>query len=361
MVAAPTSGTPYPTTAASHEPVSISKRRRLAKVPLTPVEQMLSSTVGAMATSLIVTPFDVVKTRMQVAGMGRGCYQCPGDVFILRNGIMEHVCMVNVAPKGHFCGRIQYNNTYDALRKISRTEGLPALWRGLPPTLLMAVPLTVIYFTAYDQLSDELGRGNPYTPLLAGSTARTASVTVISPIEMIRTKTMGGSGGYSDVWPTVRAAIKTEGIFSLWRGLGATLMRDVPFSAIYWTGYEALKRRYQAQHAGSFGAADVAVPTEVAFAAGATAGSFAATLTLPFDVIKTHQQTQLGRAVAGDTAPPPTAVAVARDIVRQNGYKGLLIGLTPRVAKVAPSCAIMISSYEFCKDYFRNRRLESLT
>ena len=76
-----------------------------------------------------------------------------------------------------------------------------------------------------------------------------------------------------DVWPTVRAAIKTEGIFSLWRGLGATLMRDVPFSAIYWTGYEALKRRYQAQHAGSFGAADVAVPAEVAFAAGATAGS----------------------------------------------------------------------------------------
>ena len=78
---------------------------------------------------------------------------------------------------------------------------------------------------------------------------------------------------YVDVWPTIRAAIKTEGIFSLWRGLGATLMRDVPFSAIYWTGYEALKRRYQAQNAGSFGAADVAVPAEVAFAAGATAGS----------------------------------------------------------------------------------------
>lgn len=76
-----------------------------------------------------------------------------------------------------------------------------------------------------------------------------------------------------DMWTTVRAAVKTEGIFSLWRGLGATLMRDVPFSAIYWTGYEALKRRYQAQNAGNLGASDVAVPTEVAFAAGATAGS----------------------------------------------------------------------------------------
>lgn len=32
-----------------------------------------------------------------------------------------------------------------------------------------------MYFTAYDQLSDELGRGNPYTPLLAGSTARSKS------------------------------------------------------------------------------------------------------------------------------------------------------------------------------------------
>lgn len=38
-----------------------------------------------------------------------------------------------------------------------------------------------------------------------------------------------------------------------------------------------------------------------------------------------------------------------RMIVRQEGYRGLWRGLTARVAKVAPSCAIMVSSYEIGK------------
>ena len=36
--------------------------------------------------------------------------------------------------------------------KIARVEGVASLWSGLPPTLLMAVPTTVVYFTCYEQL-----------------------------------------------------------------------------------------------------------------------------------------------------------------------------------------------------------------
>lgn len=36
----------------------------------------------------------------------------------------------------------------------------------------------------------------------------------------------------------------------------------------------------------------------------------------------------------------------------EHGYGGLYTGLVPRVAKIAPACAIMIGSYEFCKEYF---------
>lgn len=32
-----------------------------------------------------------------------------------------------------------------------------------------------------------------------------------------------------------------EGVFGLWRGLGPTILRDVPFSGIYWAVYESLK------------------------------------------------------------------------------------------------------------------------
>lgn len=72
--------------------------------------------------------------------------------------------------------------------KIVSSEGAGALWRGLVPTLVMAVPATVVYFTAYDRLRDWMGSEKVVTPILAGSSARTLAATLISPLELIRTK-----------------------------------------------------------------------------------------------------------------------------------------------------------------------------
>ena len=45
-------------------------------------------------------------------------------------------------------------------------------------------------------------------------------------------------------------------------------------------------------------------------------------------------------------------MAIMRSIVAKEGLQGLFTGLIPRLAKVAPACAIMISSYEAGKRYF---------
>ena len=45
-----------------------------------------------------------------------------------------------------------FNGTMDAIVKISRTEGVSSLWSGLSPTLVLAIPTTMIYFTTYEQL-----------------------------------------------------------------------------------------------------------------------------------------------------------------------------------------------------------------
>ena len=66
---------------------------------------------------------------------------------------------------------------------------------------------------------------------------------------------------------------------SLWRGLGPTLWRDVPFSGIYWAGYEGWKKVFK-RH-GMSGA-------WVAFLSGAVSGTSAALITSPFDVLKTR-------------------------------------------------------------------------
>jgi solute carrier family 25 protein 39/40 len=41
-----------------------------------------------------------------------------------------------------------------------------------------------------------------------------------------------------------------------------------------------------------------------------------------------------------------------RQVIAEEGAAGLFVGLQPRLAIIAPACAIMISSYEFAKVYF---------
>ena len=84
--------------------------------------------------------------------------------------------------------------------KIIKAEGVTSLWSGLSPTLVLAVPATVVYFTTYEQLRQLIQdkqkiegsflSGQPvwWTSLVAGGVARIWAVTLVSPLELIRTK-----------------------------------------------------------------------------------------------------------------------------------------------------------------------------
>ena len=79
----------------------------------------------------------------------------------------------------------------------------------------------------------------------------------------------------------------------------------------------------------------------------------AAALTTPFDVAKTRRQVSLAHHPPSTPIPPYSLVNQLKEIWRTEGAKGLTRGIVPRVAKVAPACAIMISSYEVGKVYFK--------
>ncbi|KAG0266409.1 hypothetical protein DFQ27_009785 [Actinomortierella ambigua] len=305
----------------------------------------------------------------------------------------------------HHAQERYFHGTWDGVKKIVKYEGVSSLWRGLSPTLLMSVPATVIYFVGYDYLKvvladqmqrlDDDGRrrralllqGHHYGlltrstdgvkwflsenrealgPLLAGGFARTVAATIISPLELFRTRmqsvhtsTKGNSGLLRGVFQGVVSMVRTEGVLSLWRGLAPTLWRDVPFSAIYWFGYEAIKRELLIQQQKQQQQQIQSSPSmlailglndwrrlndfEIAFLSGALSGMNAAILTTPFDVAKTRRQVDLNEPAHHRMWP------LMRAIVREEGFAGLWRGLTARVAKVAPSCAIMISSYEVGK------------
>lgn len=216
----------------------------------------------------------------------------------------------------------------------------------------MAIPATVIYFTVYDQLREYLNKRFKLTdqplwvPVVSGGFARTFAATTISPLEMIRTKMQSKRLSHLEVRQAIRSLIKNEGIFSLWRGLSATILRDVPFSCIYWANYEFMKKR--------LGQKELNFASSFTF--GAIAGAIAAVITLPFDVVKTHRQIELGemQIISNKQKSNPSKTRdILFKIYRQNGLRGLFSGIVPRVIKVAPACAIMISTYEFGKRFFK--------
>jgi len=362
------------------------------EISLTPQQQMLSSGAGALVVSLFMTPLDVVKIRLQTQERlyAKKC-------FLYSNGLMDHICpRTNGDPpvralhtQQEICDCKWFNRpkyfsgTADAFLKISRTEGISSLWSGLSPTLVLAVPTTVTYFTMYEQLKvciDSQRRARSAQPstlttetpkwvsLTAGGLARLAAVTLVSPLELVRTKMQSQKMPWSDVHKCLTELVRAQGVRALWNGYTATLLRDVPFSALYWPLYEqskAVMNLYTSNRDSFF----------VNFGSGAVAGSFASTVTLPFDVIKTIKQIEMGEKDIMAVKPGTTRsysvpgnkmsssfsgrsrgnITIAKELIREQGVRGLFAGIIPRLLKVAPACAIMISSYEFCKGFFKQQ------
>ncbi len=292
-----------------------------------------------------------------------------------------------------------YNGALDAFTKIFNSEGARGLWRGLAPALLMAVPSTAFYFTIYDYLKKSVQRwqtlspDNPLAPgstlatasalppLLAGITARTITPSLLSPLELLRTRAQtagqaaepGKPASSPSMLSIMRAELASGGLPALFRGLTATLWRDVPFSAVYWVMMEHLRGVSQralgiapvedSDDDGSLRFAGSMLQESErrwlsSFIAGATGGAIAAVLTHPFDVIKTRRHmTMYGfpGSSFGD-ANNLNRIHTLRRVVAEEGPRGVFIGMGPRVFKIMPSCAIMISTYDVVKGFLKRRR-----
>merc|ERR1719239_182700 len=167
---------------------------------------------------------------------------------------------------------------------------------------------------------------------------------------------------WSQVTRCIRDLVTTQGVRGLWNGYTATLLRDVPFSALYWPLYESTRdtlRRWAAirERRSLYTLTVQENNFLINFMSGALAGSVASTVTLPFDVIKTLKQIEMGEKDIMKIKPGITRsnMTIARELLADQGRRALITGLTPRLLKVAPACAIMISSYEFCKEFFRKQ------
>ncbi|KAJ3257988.1 hypothetical protein HK103_004122 [Boothiomyces macroporosus] len=227
--------------------------------------------------------------------------------------------------------------TFEGMIHIAQTEGILKLWRGLGPSLLFSIPSIILYYVGYEELRNMFNSNNvAYAPLLSGAIARTFAVTITSPIELIRTKTQAGTKSATNVFIDVIKQSKTEGSRVFFRGLGPTLLRDAPFSGIYWMSLETIKDNIGDRYPNKTYLQELSF----SFINGSISGIIAAFFTHPFDVVKTYQQVSAGSS---------RMTGILQNVYATNGLGGFFTGLTPRLARVSPACGIMISAYEIGK------------
>uniref|UniRef100_A0A673IUY3 Mitochondrial glutamate carrier 1 n=2 Tax=Sinocyclocheilus rhinocerous TaxID=307959 RepID=A0A673IUY3_9TELE len=248
-----------------------------------------------------------------------------------------------------------YTSMSDCLIKTIRSEGYFGMYRGAAVNLTLVTPEKAIKLAANDFFRYHLSKdGQKLTlprEMLAGCGAGTCQVIVTTPMEMLKIQLQDAGriaaqrklmpqavtpGGPVEVKsPTAmqltRQLLKEKGIAGLYKGLGATLLRDVPFSIIYFPLFANLN------NLGKRGA-DGPAPFYVSFISGCIAGSTAAVAVNPVDVIKTRLQS-LTRGSQEDTYSGVTDCI--RKILRHEGPTAFLKGAYCRALVIAPLFGIV--------------------
>ena len=254
---------------------------------------MLAGGIGGTSGDILMHSLDTVKTRQQ------------GDP--------------HFPPK--------YTSLSDSYAKIFRQEGIRrGLYGGFTAAMLGSFPGTVVFFGTYEYCKRSiLDRGvNPSLAFLAsGFVADFAASIVYVPSEVLKTRLqLQGrynnpffySGyNYKSTWDAARTIARTEGFGALYSGYKATIVRDLPFSALQFAFYEQ-ERRFAMRWSGT---SDIGLGLETLTAV--TAGSAAGVITCPLDVVKTRTQTQI---IPDDHAKNSQAAHMEKSVKKPKTHTG---------------------------------------
>ena len=143
-----------------------------------------------------------------------------------------------------------YNSSFDAIRQIRATEGIPALYRAYGATILSFGPLTGISLALYDKLKVWFGftRGEQtfaQSMLLSGISGVVASI-VTNPIDVVKVRMQvqraeakgeqlhsSGRFGYRNSFHGMMKLFKEEGFLGLFRGLFAKSLFGIMYAGLH--------------------------------------------------------------------------------------------------------------------------------
>mmetsp|Transcript_46965 Transcript_46965/g.147670 ORF Transcript_46965/g.147670 Transcript_46965/m.147670 type:complete len:318 (+) Transcript_46965:77-1030(+) len=240
--------------------------------------------------SVLFQPFDVVNTRMQVA------------------------------PAAARAGML---HTASA---VWREGGAAALWAGTVPSAVRLAGGIMLYFVflgeaeraARAAFGELRGAAKGALDFALGGGSRTAAAFIFCPITVLKTRAELGGGGGGGLLAQLASLARREGAAGLWAGIGPSLARDVPYSAM-----SLLLLRYLQQRLRALGG----IPEVVAAAAaGAAAATCATVATQPADVLRTH-------LVMAPQDKRLAALPALSTLLRQRGAGALFVGSKTRVCR----------------------------
>lgn len=220
------------------------------------------------------------------------------------------------------------------VESIVQHEGVGGLWRGTLPTIIRNVPGTGLYFLTLSEFRKYLLKNSVErntANLLAGAVARITIGFAMMPVTVVKARFESDLYRYTGVGNAISDMVKKEGIHSLFRGFGPTMLRDGPFAGIYLLFYENFKRlstRYT--HISNEIAANMVSAT--------SAGVMATLITQPFDMVKTRMQLK--------PQEYPFLVSSVRQIAASEGITAFFSGMMPRVARKSLSSALAWTIFE---------------
>lgn len=313
---------------------------------------MLGSISGAVGAT-VVYPIDLVKTRMQ-------------------------------NQRSKVVGELLYKNSVDCFQKVIKNEGVLGLYRGLGPQLIVShcfhgikpraehpcaelvtnlhfsvffdmykkgvAPEKAIKLTMNDlvrrHLTDKNGNITFMGELIAGGVAGGSQVVFTNPLEIvkIRLQVAGEAAKSLDVGPRPSAMtiVRTLGIVGLYKGASACLLRDIPFSAIYFPVYAHLKKDLYGE------GPDHKLTIGQLLISGAAAGMPAAYFTTPADVIKTRLQVEAKKGQSSYTG----IMDAARKIYAEEGFRAFFKGGPARIFRSSPQFGTTLMVYEVLQRAF---------
>ena len=232
----------------------------------------------------------------------------------------------------------------EGLLAIYRQGGSPAFFQGNTANCIKVMPESGVKFLAYDAAKvvfcADVRRPRMHERLMAGASAGAASCIAIYPLEVAKTRLAVASAGmYDGIAHCLRLTIQHEGVGALYKGLGASLIGIIPFSAVDLALYNTFKaemRRHRRSEP----------DTLTMLGCGAVSSSLAQLATYPLALAKTRLQAS---GMPGFHTRYEGLAGCLMDTFQSDGIKGLYRGIVPNLLKAVPSISISYVVFENAK------------